>query len=304
MKPWCGILPRMETGTRLLVRRSLLVVSPLDDGALLDAARSDADAIVVDLNSRVPKAHRDAARRSASTALQRLTNSGAELLLWTDAEGASADLAACDGSSFAGVVAAVDTLEETHSIDAALTAWESAHNVPNGTLTMELTLASAKAVLDAVRLDAASQRTVALALDNEKLLGEMGVSASDVSDSLLYHRGRMVVAARSAGVQAHGLGHAKGTTFDRAVAGRQAGLRGALCFDASEVASLNSGFSLPNQELEAARQMLEAMQVAVDGGRGAVAVSNGQMADLANVRGAQAAIAWSEAVRERGLRSR
>ena len=41
------------------------------------------------------------------------------------------------------------------------------------------------------------------------------------------------------------------------------------------------------------------MQDAIDDGRGAVAVSSGQMADLANVRGAVAVIAWGEAVRER-----
>ena len=299
---WCGILPRMETGTRLLVRRSLLVVSPLDDGAVLDAARSSADAIVVDLASRVPKIHRDDARRSASNALQQLAGSGAELLLWTDAEDVAADLAACVGGSFAGVLAAVDESEEVHSIDAALTAWESANHVPNGTLTIELVLASAKAVLNAERLASMSQRTAALALDDEMLLGEMGVSVSDSSDRLLYHRGKLVVASRSAGIQAHALGHAKDTTFDRAVAGRQTGFRGTLCFDSTKVSSINDGFSLPYQELEAARQVLEAMQVAVDSGRGAVAVADGQMADLANVRQAQAVIAWGEAVRERALR--
>jgi citrate lyase subunit beta/citryl-CoA lyase len=289
----------METGTRMLVRRSLLVVSPLDDGELLNAARSAADAIVVDLASRVPKARRDDARRSASAALQQLAISGAQLLLWTDVEGVASDLAACGLSSFAGVIVAVDAPEAVQGIDAALTLWESANNVPNGTLTIEVVLASAKAVQHAEGIAIASQRTVALALDDEKLLGEMGVAAFDTLDRLLYCRGKMVVAARSAGVQAHALGHVAGEAFDRAVAGRQAGLRGALCFDPTKASSINDGFSLPAQELEAARQVLEAMQVAVDGGRGAVAVSSGQMTDLANARGAQAVIEWSNAVQER-----
>ena len=284
-----------------LVRRSLLVVSPLDDGALLNAANSIADAIVVDLVSRGSKSQREEARRAAPSALERLSSSGADLLLWTDAEAAAADLAVCSPGTIAGVVAGVDTPEEAHSIDDALATWEPANNIPKGTLTMELVLASAKAMGNVDQLAAASRRTVALALDDEMLLREMGVSASDSSDLLTYHRGKMAMSARSAGIQAHALGIVGDSIIDRAAAARQVGLRGALCFDSTEVASLNAGFSPSTEEIEAARQVLEAMQVAVDGGRGAVALSSGQMADLANVRGAQAVIAWSEAVEARVL---
>ena len=161
---------------------------------------------------------------------------------------------------------------------------------------MELVLASAQAVGNVDQLGAASRRIVALALDDEMLLREMNVTPSGSTDPLAYQRGKMVVSARSAGMQAHALSHAGESLIDRAVAARQAGLRGALFFDSTEALALNTGFSSSIEEIEAARQVLEAMQVAVDGGRGAVAVSSGQMADLANVRGAQAIIAWSEAV--------
>ena len=277
----------------------MVVVSPLDDAALRDAADSVADAIVVDLASRVHESQRDDARHAASSALARLSISGAELLVWTDAEGVAADLAACGSGSIAGVVAAVDTPEEAHSIDNALDTWESANTALNGTTTMEFVLASAKAMGNVDQLAAASRRTVALALDDEMLLLEMGISASGTSNKLTFHRGKMAVSARSAGIQAHALGFVGDSLLDMAAAARQAGLRGALCFDSTEVASLNAGFSPPTEEIEAARQVLEAMQIAVDGGRGAVAVSSGQMADLANVRGAQAIIAWSEAVEAR-----
>lgn len=289
----------MEAGTRVLVRRSLLVVSPLDDRGLTDAANSVADAIVVDLTSRVPKPQRDDARRATPSAVERLSGSGAELLLWTDPKGVSADLAACGSEAITGVVAAVDTPEEANSIDEALATWESANNIPNGTLTMELVLASAKAVGNVDQLAAASRRIAAMALDDETLLCEMGVASSGPSDRLLYQRGKMVMSARSAGIQVHALGHIGDSLVDRAVAARQAGLRGALCFNSIEVLALNTGFSPLIEEIEAARQVLEVMQEAVDGGRGAVAVSSGQMADLANVRGAQAIIAWSEAVEAR-----
>ena len=143
-----------------LVRRSLLVVSPLDDRALTDAANSVADAIVVDLTSRIPKTWRDDARRATPSALERLSSSGADLLLWTDAEAAAADLAVCSPGTIAGVVAGVDTPEEVHSIDDALATLEPANNIPKGTLTMELVLASANALGPVAQL-AAPRRTTA-----------------------------------------------------------------------------------------------------------------------------------------------
>ncbi len=299
VSPWCDILPDMELGVQPLVRRSLLVVSPLDDGALTDAANSVADAIVLDLASRIPEHQRGDARRATASALGRLSSGGAELLIWTDAKGVSADLAACGRGAIAGVLAAVATPEEVHIIHETLTTWEAANNVLSGATTLELVVATAKAVQNADRLADASPRTVAMVLDDGMLLGELGVATPDTSDRLLYHRGRMAVAARSVGIQAHAFNYAGATTHDRAVAARQAGLRGSLCFNPGDVAVINAGFSPPRHEVDAALQVLDAMQVAIEGGRGAVAVSSGQMADLANVRGANSIIVWDEAVQQR-----
>jgi citrate lyase subunit beta/citryl-CoA lyase len=282
-----------------MVRRSLLVVSPLDDGALTDAANSVADAIVLDLASRIPEHQRGDARRATAFPLERLSSGGAELLLWTDADGIEADLTACGRGAIVGVLTAVDTPEEVHIIHEALNRWEAANNVPTSATTLELVVATAKAVQNADRLAAASPRTVAMALDDAMLLGELGVATPDTSDTLLYHRGRMAVAARSAGIQAHALYYAGATAHDRAVVARQTGLRGSLCFNPDDVAAINVGFSPSRHEVDAARQVLDAMQVAIEGGRGSVAVSSGQMADLANVRGANSIIAWDEAVQRR-----
>ena len=277
----------------------MLVVSPLDEDAISGATHSHADAIIVDLASRTSPAHREEARGRAATILGALTERDAELLLWTDAAGIEADLDVCVPGSFAGVVVAPEDASEIQTIDRALTTWEALNNVPSGTITLELVIATAKSVQHVEKMAGASDRIVALAIDEQRLLEELGTAPSDNVDRLLYYRGRVSMAAASAELQAHALGHAEGTIEDRAEAGREAGLRGALCFDASAVEPLNRGFSPSNDEVEAARQILDAMQSAIDGGTGAVAVSQGQMADLANIRGAQATIAWSDAVRVR-----
>ena len=275
------------------------MVSPLDADAISGAINGHADAIVVDLASRTPPIHREESRSRVTTALRDLTARGAELLLWTDAAGIEADLEACAPGSFGGVVVASDDDLAIQTVDKILSAWEAAHGVPAGTLNIELVIATGKAVQNVERLAVSSSRVVALALDDAMLLEEMGAAPSGHEDRLLYHRGRVSIAAASVRLQAHALGYANGTVEDRAVAGREGGLRGAFCFYSYEVAACNVGFSPPDDEVDAARLILDSMNSSIEDGKGAVAVSQGHMADLANIRGAQATIAWSDAVKER-----
>ena len=107
------------------------------------------------------------------------------------------------------------------------------------------------------------------------------------------------MAASSAGLQVHASGNFNGTFKDRAIAARQSGFRGLFCFNSAEVAAINIGFRASFREVQKAQRVLKTMQEAINKGTGAVAVSNGEMADLANIRGAQALIAWNDAVKNR-----
>ena len=289
----------MVTDTQSLVRRSLLVVSVLDEEALWDTAHCLADAIVLDITRRVPKPLRDDARRRIPIVLEALSNNRTELLLWTDADGIAADLAGCAAYSFGGVVATVDNPSEVRAIDSALTSWEQTHGMFDDTLNLELVIANARAVNNASELAKVSRRSVAIAVDEAMLLREQGLTTSDSPGKLLYHKGKVAIAASSAGLQVHALGNSGRTFKERAMAGRQAGLRGSLCFNSTEIAPINIGFRPSYQELQKARRVLQTMQDAINKGRGAVRISSGQMADLANIRGAQALITWNDAVKNR-----
>ena len=257
------------------------------------------DAIVFDLASRTPADHREEARCVVPDVLRHFAVKEIELLLWTDGQGVASDIESCAPGSFIGVVLSCDDPTEVQAVDRALTEWESSHGIPTGALTIELVFSTNKAVQNVERLATASSRIVALAMDDEMLLEEMRATPSSNQDRLLYHRGRISIAAASVGLQAHALGYANGTVEDRAQSSREAGFRGALCFDSHEVASCNAGFSPSRHEVDTARLIQDAMHSAIEDGKGAVAVSQGQMADLANVRGALATIAWSDAVKKR-----
>ena len=91
------------------------------------------------------------------------------------------------------------------------------------------------------------------------MLADMGVEASADADPLLYARGRIVAAARIAGVQAHGalLVCGGGSLPERVRRARYQGLRGALCIDAADAPALNEGFAPSEAEVEQAHRVRE-----------------------------------------------
>ena len=260
-----------------LVRRSKLLVSPLDAAALDAAAQSGADAVVLDLGYAASSAQKPAARLAVDHAVQRLAACGADVLAWVDAATADDDIAACALPGVAGIVAQVSRPEQVAELDALLAAAERSQSLPQGSFDLELALGCAHAVLDAELLAQASPRVVALSLDEEGVLADMGVEPSDDADPLLYARGRAVVAARVAGVQAHGalLVCSGGPLAERVRRVRLQGLRGALCTDPADVPTLNEGFAPSPAEVEQAHRVKEAVEAAVQGGQGAVALADG-----------------------------
>ena len=284
-----------------LVRRTLLAASPIYGAAVARAAAAGADAVVLDL-ARGPAAHRrDEARGVLGERVATLAQSGGETLLWTDAAGVAADLAACPPGVITGVLATAGSREELDAVDGALGDWESRQGIERGVVNVEVVLATAAAVQCCATIAAGNSRVVALALDEQALLRAVGANGGARRDLAAYYRGAVVVAARAIGVQAHGgVGQGVGAlAAGYAAVGRRMGLRGALCFDADVVALVNSGFSPREGEVEAARRVLAAMDAAVAEGRGAIAASAGTMADLANVRQARAVIDRADAIERR-----
>ena len=291
------ILPKHPS----LVRRSKLLVSPLDAAAIDDAAESGADAVVLDLGYAASNAQQPAARLAVPHAVQQLAGRGADVLAWVDTATAAADVEACALPGVTGLIARVSLPEEVAELDALLTAAERSQGLPHGRFDLELALGCAQAVLDAELLAQASPRVVALSLDEEGVLADMGVEPSDDVDPLLFARGRTVVAARVAGVQAHGvlLVCGGGSLAERVRRARLQGLRGALCVDPADVPALNDGFAPSPAEVEQAQRVKEAVEAAVQGGRGAVALPDGTVADMATFRHSQAVLEWAAAVRAR-----
>ena len=287
-----------------LARRSKLLVSPLDAAAIDGAAQSGADAVVLDLGYATSSAQQPAARFAVPHVMRQLAGCGADLLAWVDMTTAAADVEASALPEVTGLLAQVSRPEDVARLDALLTAAERSQGLPQGRFDLELVLGCAQAVLDAEVLAQASPRVVALSMDEEGVLADIGVEASADVDLPLYARGRIVVAARVAGVQAHGvlLVCGGGSLPERVRRARLQGLRGALCTDPADVQTLNEGFSPSPAEVEQAHRAKEAVEAAVQGGQGAVALADGTVADLATFRHSQSVLEWAAAIRAREAR--
>ena len=175
-----------------LVRRSKLLVSPLDAAAIDGAAQSGTDAVVLDLGYATSSAQQPAARFAVPHVMRQLAGCGADLLAWVDMTTAAADVEASALPQVTGLLAQVSRPEDVARLDALLTAAERSQGLPQGRFDLELVLACAQAVLDAEVLAQASPRVVALSMDEEGVLADIGVEASADVDLPLYARGRTV----------------------------------------------------------------------------------------------------------------
>lgn len=299
---WYAASMEAAVGIRnALVRRSLLVASPLDAAGLAPAAASGADALVIDVAHEPAGGHRAEARHALGGALAAIARSGSDLLLWTDVDGAVDDLAACPPGTISGVLITAQSRDGVAAVDAALARWEESCGMTPGVTDVTLVLATGLAVSACAALARASQRVVALALDEPALLRTAIAGDGAGRDLAAYYRGAIVVVARTLAVQAYGViaAGAGPLAAGYATAGRRMGLHGAVCFDPDAVSQVNAGFSPSEGQVVAARRLLAAMDVAVAEGRGAIAAAAGTMADLANARQAQAVVDRADAIRRR-----
>lgn len=285
----------------LPVRRSKLVFSSLGRDAVHAALSSEADALVVDLapSEGSPESARDAAARLlAEVATQPLD---LMLLLGDDP---AADLRACLSSAVTGVTVRARSEEDVALVSRLLDQAEAKRG--DGRRTgIDVALASCDAVLDCLQVaKAASGRITSLSLWDEALLREMVMPEPREVDLLFYPRGRLVIASRLLGVEAHALAFIpweNGAAPDpeaRARRSRNLGSHGAFCRTPDEAAALNRGFTAPEPEVRDARGMKDAMDEGIRQGLGAVSY-NGMMIDIAMYKQCRAIVERADAIARR-----
>ena len=287
-------------GGDMIVRRSKLVLSALRSGALEEASKCGADAVVLDTCFTVPGSQQAQAKAALASLAGTSKPPGLEVLAWVGKEEVQEVLSPDLGGLLDGIVATVATAEDVRSLDSLLGTLESQRGLTSGKLELDLVVDTMRGLNDVDDLVNASPRVVSINLDEDALAAEMGLEPSKEEDQLFYARGRIVIIARVAQIQAHGLAFLPGqpTVEERATAARRVALKGAFCWRPEDAEAQNRGFGYNPDEQEYAQGQADAMQEAEKQGLGSVTF-RGVMVDMAMYKHARNVLNWSQAVNDK-----
>lgn len=173
-----------------------------------------------------------------------------------------------------------------HQLDEALTALEAELGIPSGSTKILALLETAAGIENAYEVACASPRMTGLFLGAEDLTADLHSRRTKEGSEILYARGRIVCAARAAGMRVYDtpftdVQDLEGLEKDAAYA-RGLGFSGKACISPAHVGIVNRIFSPSEAEIAYAKDVFAAIAEAKRKGKGAIAL-RGKMIDALTV---------------------
>ena len=288
--------------------RSLLFLPGNTPNILVNAAALGADAVIFDLEDAVSPGEKDAARILVRNALQELDLGGCRRIVringldtpyWQeDLE----EVIPCLPDLI--MPAKISSPQEIEDLEAYLTKREEelcrtkkeAVKVP-GKIGLLPLIETALGVENAFAIAAASPRVQGLFLGAEDLTADLGCRRTKEGREILYARGRLVTAARAAGLEVYDtpftdVNDDQGLALDAAFA-KSLGFSGKAAISPRHIPAINRIFSPAPEEIDYAYQVLEAIRQGEARGKGAVALQ-GKMIDAPIAARARRTVAAAE----------
>jgi citrate lyase beta subunit len=263
------------------LRRSFLFVPGSEERKLAKAPSLGADAVILDLEDGVAPAHKATARTLVRGFLPAQNGRGIEWLIRLNGVSTSyfeADLEEAIGAGPAAlVIPKVDSAEVLQCVDARLTELERASSRPVGGLKLFALIESARGILNAPQIAAATPRLLGLMLGHVDLSADLGISAGRAGDGIVYHaRCQLVLAARAAGVDAVdtiylNIRDAEGLRAEAAQAAAL-GFTGKLAIHPGQLPIIHEAFTPSVERRQRAERILEVWRQAEAEGRGVLAL--------------------------------
>jgi citrate lyase subunit beta/citryl-CoA lyase len=262
--------------------RAILFVPGNDQRKLEKAGSAGADLVVVDLEDAVAEAEKTRARATTSQAVGRISRAAAVAVrvngLETGRLGADISAVAQEGLS-AIVVPKVQAPDSLVAADEALaTVKRNGQAAPDTVLIALIETPLGIARCEDILLGA-PERTVTAMFGVADFSAALGIEQTDEGLELLYARGRLIVAARAAGMAAPidgpylRIDDTEGLLQDSRRS-RALGFQGRVALHPRQVAPINEAFSeLSPDQLAAARQIVEAFEEAEEAGSASIRVA-------------------------------
>ena len=289
----------------LPIWRSMMFVPVNVDKFVEGAHTRGADVIILDLEDSILPKDKDRARTLVTAAAPQVSRSGADVLVRINRPWRIClrDLEAIVGPKVYGLMLPkTDSPEHVHMVAEVLDEVEAERGLARGHTRIIAMIESAASFFRMREIAAAHPRIVALTLGSEDFALSVGMVPE--AEGLFYPKQQVVMAARAAGVLPLGF---IGTVADykdldafRATVrrSRRIGFTGASVIHPSQIAILNEEFRPSSDEVEKARRVVSAFEIAEKGNAGAIEV-DGKMVDIPVVERARHTLERHEAIEKR-----
>ena len=287
------------------MRRSLLFLPGNTPNMLINGSCLGSDAVIFDLEDAVSPAEKDAARILVRNTMTYMDFRGCETIVrinGIDTPYWQEDLdevLPCRPNLI--LLPKTDTAADIQTADAYMTQVEQRLGLAPNTVGLVALIETALGVENAFAIASASPRVTALFLGAEDLTADLQCKRTKESREIEYARTRLVVAARAAGVDVYDtpftdVNDDEGIWRD-AEAARALGFTGKASISPRHIQAINTVFSPSQEEVDYAYEVMEAIRVAKEQGRGAIAL-RGKMIDAPIVARARRTL---EMAREIGM---
>ena len=285
------------------MRRSMLFLPGNNPNMLINAGCLGADAVIFDLEDAVSPAEKDAARLLVRNTMRYMDLDGCEIVVRINS--VDTDFWRKDLDTVIPCKPDVILLPKSAEsadirlVDEYISDLEEKLELQKGGVQIMPLMETAMGVENAFAIASSCKRVCALFLGAEDLTADLQCKRTKEGREIEYARQRLVVAARAAGVDVYDtpftdVNDDEGIVQDARLA-KALGFTGKASISPRHVDVINEVFSPTLAEIEYAYEVVEAIRVAKEMGKGAVSL-RGKMIDAPIVARAERTIAMAKAL--------
>jgi len=279
------------------MRRSMLFLPGNNPNMLQNGSVLGADAVIFDLEDAVSPAEKDAARILVRNTMKYLDFSGCERIVRInsiDTPYWQKDLdEILPYTPNLILLPKTGCAADVEAVDDYMTALEEKLGLAKNTVGLMPLIETAMGVENAYAIASARTRVEALFLGAEDLTADLRCQRTKAGREIEYARTRLVVAARAAGVDVYDtpftdVNDDEGIWVDTQLA-KSLGFTGKSSISPRHVEVINQVFSPTQKEIDYAYEVMDAIRLAKEQGKGAIAL-HGKMIDAPIVARAERTI--------------
>ena len=283
--------------------RSMLFLPGNTPNIIINGAILGADAVILDLEDAVAPAEKDSARILVRNAIRYMGFGACDVIVRINAIDTpfwQKDLDAIIPQKPAMIMPPkVSCAQDVLAVDAYISRLEEKLGLEKNTIALIPLIETALGVENAFAIASATKRVKAIFLGGEDLTADLHCKRTKEGNEINYARCRMVCAARAAGIEVYDtpftdVNDDEGIYTDAQYA-KSLGFTGKSAISPRHVNAINEVFSPSPKDIDYAYEVMEAIRVAKEQGKGAVAL-RGKMIDAPIVARAQQTIAMAEAL--------